>query len=151
MMMDKEVLTMSKNKHKGIATASHTAWPPFGSAELWPLLTGPELRVEEFRDGDEAVVRVEVPGVDPEKDIQVTVREGDLYIHAQRALHDSRAEDGSYRSEFRYGSFDRTLRLPPGVSSGAVSATYHDGILEVRAPSPGPAATDGECVSITRT
>ena len=142
---------MSKNKDKGLARVTRTSQPWFGPPELWKLLSGPELKVEEFRDGNEAVVRIEVPGVDPEKDLQVTVKDGFLCIHAQRALHDSRVADGSYRSEFRYGSFDRSVQLPSGASSSAVSAIYHDGILEVRAPSPEPAATDGECVSITRT
>src|SRR4029078_10830398 len=137
---------MSKNKERGLARVPRTSQPSFGPPELWKLLNGPELKVEEFRDGDEAVVRIEVPGVDPEKDLQVTVKDGFLCIHAQRALSDSRTEDGWYRSEFRYGSFDRTVQLPPSASSSEVSATYHDGILEVRAPSPEPAATDGECV-----
>src|SRR6188768_2062501 len=115
---------MSKNKDKGLASVPRTSQPSFGPPELWTLLSGPELKVEEFRDGDEAVVRIEVPGVDPEKDLQVTVKDGFLCIHAQRVLCDSRTEDGSYRSEFRYGSFDRSVQLPLGAGSSAVSATY---------------------------
>ena len=38
------------------------------------------------------------------------------------------------RSEFRYGSFSRSIALPPGVTEDEVAAEYRDGILEVRIP-----------------
>jgi HSP20 family protein len=45
-----------------------------------------------------------------------------------------KSADGTYRSEFHYGSFQRSLTLPPGAMTGNVTATYTDGILEVRVP-----------------
>lgn len=42
------------------------------------------------------------------------------------------------RRELRYGSFARTLPLPEAVSEADITATYKDGILEVRVPSPQP-------------
>ena len=41
-------------------------------------------------------------------------------------------EKGAYRSEFRYGSFSRSLTLPAGADPDAVKASYKDGVLEVR-------------------
>lgn len=111
-------------------------WMP-GWAERWErLLTeGPgALRVEEFTEDDTAVVRVEAPGLDPEKDVEITVADGVLEIRAERR-EESRTEDkGRYRSEFRYGSFRRSVPLPAGASEEDVKATYKDGILEVRLP-----------------
>jgi len=52
----------------------------------------------------------------------------------KRSPLDTEDERSSYRSEFRYGSFDRVVRLPAGTSEENVTATYRDGILEVRLP-----------------
>lgn len=41
--------------------------------------------------------------------------------------------EGKHRSEFRYGSFTRTLELPPGADADGVTAEYTDGILTIRA------------------
>lgn len=88
------------------------------------------VRVEEFvRDGA-YVVRAELPGVDPDKDIELTVEGDYLTIHGER--HEEKHEKN--RSEFRYGSFSRSLRMPAGVEAGAIKATYDDGILEVVVP-----------------
>ena len=52
----------------------------------------------------------------------------------------SKLEKG-YRSEFRYGSFVRQVRLPARTSAEVVSAAYKDGVLEIRMPKPPPEAT----------
>jgi len=92
------------------------------------------LRVEEFRDGDTEVVRAELPGIDPDKDIEVSVSDGVLHISAHREeKSEQKAKDG-YTSEFRYGSFSRSIPLPPGADENEVKATYSDGVLEVRVP-----------------
>lgn len=57
----------------------------------------------------------------------VTAGSGYLTIHAHR----SGISEGKHRSEFRYGSFTRTVTLPDMANPDDVSATYHDGILAV--------------------
>ncbi|TNB72121.1 Hsp20/alpha crystallin family protein [Arthrobacter sp. BB-1] len=103
------------------------------------------IRVEEMVDGNTLVVRAELPGIDPEKDVDVTVTDGVLSIRAERQEKKEHKDKDSYRSEFRYGSFVRRLPLPRGVQLGDVTASYKDGVLEVRAPLPdqgqGPAAS----------
>jgi HSP20 family protein len=91
-------------------------------------------RLEEFTDGDTLVVRAEMPGIDPEHDVDITVANGTLRIQAERKEESTSEEKTSYRSEFRYGSFTRTLPLPAGATEDDVKATYRDGILEVRIP-----------------
>ncbi|MGN6403667.1 Hsp20/alpha crystallin family protein, partial [Sinomonas sp.] len=59
-----------------------------------------------------------------------------LLINAHRQERKEEKEKGSYRSEFRYGSFSRTLPLPEGVTDQDIQATYRDGVLEVRVPVP---------------
>ncbi|WP_433876809.1 Hsp20/alpha crystallin family protein [Sinomonas atrocyanea] len=101
------------------------------------------LRVEEFREPDALVVRAELPGIDPEKDVDITVQEGVLSIKAERHENAENKSKNSYRSEFRYGSFARTIELPRGARGEDITASYHDGVLEVRVPTvsetgPGP-------------
>lgn len=112
-------------------------WPDF---PRWMKDFGIEtvgfLRIEEIRDDGELVIRAEAPGVDPEKDIDVSVTDGILHIAAKRSEHVDSKEKGTYRSEFRYGELTRDLVLPDGVDMKTVKAEYKDGILEVRLPWP---------------
>ncbi|HET9729870.1 MAG TPA: Hsp20/alpha crystallin family protein [Acidimicrobiia bacterium] len=94
----------------------------------------PTLRVEEFIDGKDLVVRAEMPGIDPDKHVTVHVRDHTLEIHAERTEKEEWTDKESYRSEFRYGTFSRRLRLPPGAKESDVHASYRDGILEIRVP-----------------
>jgi HSP20 family protein len=95
------------------------------------------MRVEEFEDGGTLVIRAELPGVDPDKDVDIEVAEGMLHIAARREQREEHKEEGTYRSEFRYGELRRDLALPTGVDANAVKAEYKpDGILEVRIPWP---------------
>jgi HSP20 family protein len=92
------------------------------------------IRVEELVDGNDLLVRAELPGVDPEKDVDIRVQNHSLLISAHREERKEEKEKGGYRSEFRYGSFSRTLPLPEGATEQDIRATYKDGVLEVRVP-----------------
>ena len=92
------------------------------------------MNVEEFTDGDHLVVRAEMPGIDPDKDVRITVSDHTLHLQAERRQETKTEEHGTYRSEFSYGRFARTVALPIGASDKDVKATYKDGILEVRIP-----------------
>ena len=107
-------------------------WQPFGAVN-WPFR---DIKVEEFTDGEQLVVKAELPGVDPERDIDVSVDNGVLTIAAERRESNREKFDKGVHSEFRYGSFVRQVRLPAGTSPEVVSATYKDGVLEIRMPKP---------------
>ena len=94
------------------------------------------IRVEEFREDGTLVVRADLPGIDPEKDVELTVSDGMLHIRAERREEEKREEKGYLRQELRYGSLSRTLPLPEGVTESDITATYKDGILEIRIPAP---------------
>jgi HSP20 family protein len=107
---------------------------PFGLGWDWP---GEDLiRVDEFRDGDTEVIRAELPGIDPDKDVELTVTDGILRIKAERRVDEKSEDKGYTRHEMRYGSLTRTLPLPEGVQESDIAATYKNGILEVRVPIP---------------
>lgn len=94
------------------------------------------IRVEEFIDGKTLVVRAEIPGVDPDKDMEITTGDGYLHIRAERQEKEEHKDKGQFRSEFRYGSFSRSIPLPDGVKEEDIKASYTDGVLEVRTPIP---------------
>ncbi len=93
---------------------------------LRPYLAQP-IRVEDYVEGDRYVIRAELAGIDPEKDIEITVDSGYLTIRAVR--HDK--TEGKHRSEFRYGSLTRSLPLPSAVNEEDITASYRDGILTI--------------------
>ena len=94
------------------------------------------IRVEESVEGNTLVVRAEVPGVDPDKDVSVSIVDGSLEIKAERREKSEQKDKNSYRSEFRYGSFVRRVALPEGVKQDDITASYKNGVLEVRTPVP---------------
>ena len=95
-----------------------------------PFLTGQVFRLEETIRDNRYVIRAELPGLDPENDIEVTVDGRILTIRAERRQQDN----GPYRSEFRYGSLARQVRLPARVDAADVTARYGKGVLEVSVP-----------------
>lgn len=110
---------------------------PFDLTGLSWLL-GPEIRIEEQLDGDRYIVRAEIPGIDPAKDVQVSLVGDQLRLQVERK--ESHVEKG--HSEFRYGSFYRVIPMPAGAKADTLAATYTDGILEISAlvGEQGPAA-----------
>lgn len=102
------------------------------------MASGHMIRVDEFRENGNLVIRAELPGIDPDKDVELTVSEGVLHIDAEHREEENVEEKGYVRHELRCGSFTRTLPLPEGVSESDVTATYKDGILEIRVPAPAP-------------
>jgi HSP20 family protein len=88
------------------------------------------VRIEEFTSDDKYVVRAELPGLDPAKDIKVEVANGMLTVTATRQQEE---HDGA-RSEFHYGTLTRRVLLPDGADEQAVVAKYAAGILEVTVP-----------------
>ena len=93
---------------------------------LRPYLAQP-IRIEDYLEDDRYTIRAELAGIDPAKDVEVTIGAGYLTIHAER--HDK--TEGKHRTEFRYGSFTRSLPLPANASEDNIKATYHDGILTI--------------------
>ncbi len=107
------------------------------------------IKVEEFEEENQLIVRAEAPGVNPEDDIEITVSEGMLRIMVQRKKEHKHENKRHYRSEFQYGSFVRTIALPAGATDQDVKARYVDGVLEVRIPMSGKQAQTKK-VTITR-
>ncbi|AXE24257.1 Hsp20/alpha crystallin family protein [Streptomyces globosus] len=95
-----------------------------------PALGTHLIPIEVTRTDGTYTLRAEMPGLDPEKDVEITV-DGDMLTVS--AEHTESTEDKDH-SEFRYGSFRRSVRLPGQIPTEGVEAAYEDGILTVRVP-----------------
>lgn len=107
-------------------------WSPLS----WLPFLEPPIRIEEYLDDDRYVVRAELPGIDPAKDVDVTYADGVLHLSVVRA----REHRDNGRSEFHYGSFHRAIPLPAGAREDSITATYSHGILEITVPVGEPAS-----------
>src|SRR5690242_19691585 len=95
----------------------------FGDFTDWlesdlPLRTGHLIRMEDFLTEDEYQLRAELPGLDADKDLRVTVDEGVPTISAER--HEQ--QQTRTRSEFRYGVLQRSVRLPGNADVEHIAA-----------------------------
>ncbi|MEU2912745.1 Hsp20/alpha crystallin family protein [Streptomyces massasporeus] len=99
-------------------------------AHVAPGLHG--IRIEEHLGDGTYVVRAELPGVDPDKDVEITVEEGLLTLRAERTEQTTE----KHRTEFRYGTFARAVRLPSGARGDEATAEYEDGVLTITVPVP---------------
>ncbi|GAA3560473.1 Molecular chaperone IbpA, HSP20 family [Nonomuraea solani] len=88
---------------------------------------GQIVRVEDYVADGRYVLRAELPGIDPDKDVEVTVSGGLLHIRAEK----TKKTTDPHRSEFAYGALTRTVTLPATAKTDDVKAVYRDGILEV--------------------
>jgi len=125
------------------------AWPDwFGDAAL--RLPDDVMRVEEVHRDGEVLFRAEMPGVDPNEGIDVRVVHGALQISAEKRKDTTVQDRHRYRSEIQYGVFSRMLPLPLGYSEKGITASYRDGVLEVRVPVLHSAESQGTRVAVTR-
>lgn len=107
-------------------------WGAREKAERGPAMAGFVPAVELVRDGADVVVRVELPGIDVERDVSIEVDRGKLIISGERRDERADSGEGVLVRELRYGQFRREFALPPGVSPEQVEASYDAGLLDVR-------------------
>jgi HSP20 family protein len=116
------------------------AWSDFWSDLGFPSWAAERpshlIRLEDEMQDGHYLVRAELPGIDPDKDIDITVCNGELTIKAER----SEKKEANGRSEFSYGSFTRSITLPQGANEENIKATYDKGILTVDVALPQEAA-----------
>jgi HSP20 family protein len=97
------------------------------------------------RNGD-LVVRMDLPGMDP-KDIHVKFVEEELTVTGERRFDKEVEEEGYYRKESSYGTFERHISLPKAIKETDIKAEYDNGVLEISVPR--AAGTNGKALAKT--
>lgn len=88
----------------------------------------------ELQDTEENVIlRAEIPGVEA-KDIDVRVTREAVAIAGEHRYEKKVSDKGYFRTEFRYGKFQRAIALPVAVQNDKVQAEFKDGILTLTLP-----------------
>ncbi|MET4700973.1 HSP20 family protein [Constrictibacter sp. MBR-5] len=84
------------------------------------------------RDG-EYCITAELPGSE-EKDIDVSLAEGILTVKGEKKQEREEKKDSYYVSERRYGSFQRSFRVPDDADADGIAATFKNGVLTLTLP-----------------
>jgi HSP20 family protein len=75
----------------------------------------------------------ELPGMD-EKNTDLKLANGQLVIRGEKKDEREEKSKGSYISERRYGSFERSFALPDDIDASKIEANFVSGVLKVRLP-----------------
>ena len=92
--------------------------------------------LDAYVEGEQLHVRLELPGIDPDADVDIEVDNGVLHVSGERKSEQKTEENGWFRREMTYGRFDRRVSLPEGVDAEGVQASYNAGILDITIPLP---------------
>jgi HSP20 family protein len=85
-------------------------------------------------DNDKEIrISAELPGMD-EKDIDISLANNVLTISGEKTSEQEEKGKDRYRMERHYGSFSRSVQLPPGLDTDKTEASYKNGVLEVVLP-----------------
>jgi HSP20 family protein len=87
--------------------------------------------VDLYETNDDLVLNVELPGVQ-EKDISLSITGDMLTIKGERQFNQPLKDDSYLHMERVYGKFERSVQLPKPIQADRVTATFHDGVLEVK-------------------
>jgi len=85
-----------------------------------------------YEEKGQLVMKTELPGID-KKDLDVTLEGDRLTIKAEKK--EEVKEDATHHTRERYyGQYFRSVTLPYPVKEGEISATFDNGVLELRLP-----------------
>ena len=84
---------------------------------------------------DHFVLRADLPGMS-EGDVKIELEDTVLTVSGERRAEHEEEKEGYHRVDRAFGSFSRTLTLPKGVDPEAISASFDNGVLEIRIPKP---------------
>jgi HSP20 family protein len=115
------------------------AWPATG-ADLMPVIDVAE------RDNC-FVISAELPGME-EKDVEVTLDDDVLTIRGEKKQEKDEKGENRRVIERSYGSFSRSIRLPPGINPDDVKAAMAKGVLTVTLPKPAQAEMQARKIEV---
>ncbi|WP_276351897.1 Hsp20/alpha crystallin family protein [Cohnella caldifontis] len=108
----------------------------------WPMLPAGlsremglgRISVDVYETENEVVAACEIPGLEKKEDVNIDVGDNVLSISGTLNRVNEVKEENIHRQERFFGRFHRSVALPTAVSAEGVTATYKNGVLEVRMP-----------------
>jgi HSP20 family protein len=120
-----------------------------GHLQSWAPAARWAPRIDVLERENQYVVRAEIPGLDPEKDVEISVQDGTLTLRGERRKEEKTEGERYIRFESSYGSFQRSFPLPKGIDPEAITASHNNGILEIAIPRPAELAARKVPVTLT--
>ncbi len=108
--------------------------PAFDLEPFWrrdATFSAPAVDITENEKGYE--LTAELPGMD-EKNIEVKLSNGNMIIKGEKKEEKEEKQKGYYLQERRFGSFERTFRVPEEVDADKIEASFNKGVLKVTLP-----------------
>jgi HSP20 family protein len=102
----------------------------FGRSDIFPVRPS----VDVVSDEDRLVVKMDLPGIDPDKDVEILVEGDSLVIRGEKTREKETEEKDRYLYERSFGSFHRVIPLPEGVDVDTIEAGYDKGVLTITMP-----------------
>ncbi len=118
--LQNEMSRMINSVFGGEANAHSRTWVP--AVDVWET-------------DDSIVYAFDRPGIS-EDEITIEFEDGALTVSGERVRTKEESQERFYRYERRFGSFSRTIGLPPGVGEDDIRAEHGDGVLEVNVAKP---------------
>lgn len=104
---------------------------PTDNGEPGSLVFMPSAEMEETNDA--VLLKLEIPGLEA-KDLDISVTEDAVSISGERKSETKTEEKGMFRSELRYGKFQRQIPLPAHIQTDKAQAEYKNGMLTLTLP-----------------
>jgi HSP20 family protein len=98
-------------------------------------ITGSSLSLDVIRRDDSIVIRADIPGIEPDE-VKIAVEDDVLTVSGEHSEEHDEKKEHYVRRERHFGSFSRSMTLPPGVDPESIKATTTNGVLEVTVPVP---------------
>lgn len=104
---------------------------PFWAPESWIAVPA----VDFVEQGNAFEVHADLPGLD-ENNIEVKVANGVLTIKGQKTEEKEEKDKNKdfHLRERRFGSFERSIRIPETVDEDKIEASFKQGVLTVKMP-----------------
>lgn len=100
----------------------------------------------EVTETDKSIeISTELPGMD-EKDVEISIANDILTVRGEKRAEKEEKKKAYRLVERSYGSFERSLALPPGINADAIKASMSKGVLKIALPK--PAAAQSQKVKI---
>jgi HSP20 family protein len=122
-------------------------FPFYSSPNTAPAWQAGTLAVDVIENPSEFRVTAELPGLD-DKNIEVKCAAGVLTIKGEKREEREEKKEDYFLSERRFGSFQRSFRLPESVDADRIEAAFKNGLLTVTLPKKAEAQKNEKKISI---
>ena len=103
----------------------------WGSSKPYAVDTSLVPHTDIYEEKDQLVMKMELPGINKE-DVNITLQGDRLTVKAEKEEDVVEDDAAYYTRERQYGQYLRSVTLPFPVKEDEISATFENGVLELR-------------------